>query len=114
MEAVDGIEAIDGLLHEVLARPPVDRQAAEPSHQPSERPAEQLSLAEPGRPDAEHVRDRQHERQVPVRGVRCGDHDRLGSVGEAALDAPAREPEIESTQPTGEPAHSARRRHRRS
>ena len=114
VEPVDRVEAIDHLLHEVLPRAPVDGQAAEPPHQPAERPAEELAFPEPRRPEAEHPRDREHERQVPVRGVRRGDDDGPRRARQTAFDAPAGEPEVERPDTARDAAGAAGRRHPRS
>src|SRR5207249_5707092 len=54
MKPIDGFEAGNGLLDQVLVYGAVDRNAAEPAHHPAERPAEEFALAEPGRVDVEN------------------------------------------------------------
>src|SRR5204863_4721812 len=87
---------------ETLPPTPVDRDAAQPPQEPAEWPAEQLALAEPRRLHAEHVRDREHEREIPVRSVRCGDDDDAPVGRQRARHAPPEGAQVEpADQPRG-------------
>ncbi|MDP2811988.1 MAG: hypothetical protein Q8O34_17750 [Rhodocyclaceae bacterium] len=96
MEVLPAAKFIGDPLDEAGAFPAIHCDATQGAHQRTKRAVEHRVLAYPVRAEGQRGEGQQRHRKIPVRGVRIGDHDRLGRSLWQIEQLPAQKPENEA------------------